>query len=166
MIATSTLKSVGVIQEKSGRYILPIPRKNLVYVIPENKLQLLYLLRNRYILLIIITFFIYSFTKLDLYVQFAIAVFVLILLEFYYRKVLLGKFVQINNYIVASIRLEKTENTKTKWIHMALYIILAIAVSYLGFTKYSDSYLLYLYQIGAVFALVFGYFGVFKSPKK
>ena len=172
MISNNTLKTVGVIQEKTGRYIYAIPRKNLAYVVPKNKLQLFFIMKNRFILIIIAAFFINTAffvntpTPANILIQVGIVVFLVVLFEYYFRKLLLGKFVRINNYKVVSSRWDKQESPKRKWFHAGLYISLAAAIVYLGFSKYSDSRQFLLFPLVAIATLVLGYYRVFLSKKK
>ena len=81
--------------------------------------------------------------------------------ELYYRGVFLKKLTQLKNYTVASARLGKTVNPTQRVIHMGLYTALAIAIAYLGYSKYLSSPDFYLYVVGAVATLVYGYYQVF-----
>ena len=166
MISNNTLKTVGVIQEKKGKHIFPVPKKNMAYVIPEKDLQLFFFMRNRYIIVIIVTFFVYYVAKPNNYILAAIAGILLIIIELYYRKIMLAKYAKIKNFTIAPVRLNKYQDPKFKILHMALYVVLALTILYLGYSKFEGTSEFLIYPIAALTTVAFGYFRVYMSTKK
>jgi hypothetical protein len=166
MISNNTLKTVGVIQEKNGKHIFPVPKKNMAYVIPEKDLQLFFFMRNRYIVVVIITFFVYYVAKFNNYILAGIAGALLIILELYYRKMMLAKYAKIRNFTIAPTRLAKYQNPKYRILHLALYVALALAILYLGYSKFGGTSEFFIYPIAAFTTVAFGFFRVYMSTKK
>lgn len=160
MISKNAIQSVGLIQDKQGRYLYPIPAKSLAYVVPEKKLSLFYFLRNRYLLIIILTFFIFTLRQ-DPILTGAFALIALATAELYYRNVFLPRLTTLKNFTVAATRLGKPVNPTQRLIHLSLYIALAAAIAYLGYSKYLSSPDFYLYIVGALATVVYGYYQVF-----
>ncbi len=166
MISNNTLNTVGVIQEKNGKYIYPVPKKNMAYVIPKKDLQLFFFMRNRYLVVIIIVFFTYYVTKFNNYILGGIAVVLLTSVELYYRKFMLAKYAKIRNFTIAPTRLTKLQNPKFRILHMGLYVALALTLLYLGYSKVYGTSDFLIYPIAALTTIVFGYFRVYRSEKK
>lgn len=156
MLSTNTIQSMGIIKEKNGRYIFPLPKQNIAYVIPQDKLQLLFLLKNRLSIVLVATVFFYAL-DLGLYIDAAFLIGLGILAELYYRKIFLGKLTKLTNYSIAPVRLKAPSSLTSKILSGSLYIVFAGVVIFLSFTKYAYTSDRYLYILAAAVILFRGY---------
>ena len=162
MLSTTTIQSMGIIKEKNGRYIFPISKLNIAYVIPQDKLQLLFLLKNRLSIVLVATVFFYALGQ-SLYIDAAVLVGLTILAEFYYRQLFLGKLTKLTNYSIATVRLKTPLSLSSKLLNGSFYILFAGVVIFLSFTKYAYTNDRYLYVLAAAVILFRGYLQVFKK---
>lgn len=156
MLSDTTLKMIRIVKDKKGKYLFSTPKKNTTYVVPENKLYLFFLFTYRYTLIIMTAFMMYTI-NLQYWVIGVSVVLLLILLEWYYRQQLLGKFQKLENYVLSSSHLKGNSRSPLVYVRIILYIILIGTFIYLGLTKYAGKTEQYLFYIGALLSLVFGY---------
>jgi len=147
MLSSTTIQSMGVIKEKNGRYILPIPKDNSAYVIPLDQLP---------------TVFFYAF-GFDLIIDAAFLIGLTIIVELYYRMVFINKLTVLKNYKVADVKLKAPTTLNSKIFNGAFYVLLAGVVIYLSFTQYAYTNDRYLYLLAAGVILFRGYLQVFKK---
>lgn len=162
MLSSTTIQSMGVIKEKNGRYILPIPKQNSAYVIPLDQLTALFFFKNRYTVVLVATVFFYAL-GFDLIYDAAFLIGLTIIVELYYRYIFINKLTVLKNYKVADVKLKVATNLNSKLFNGAFYVLLAGVVIYLSFTQYAYTNDRYLYLLAAGVILFRGYTQVFKK---
>ncbi len=162
MISTKTIESMGVIKEKNGRYILPIPKENAAYVIPLDQMTSLFFFRNRYTIVLVASVFFYAL-GFDLIYDAVFLVGLTIIVELYYRFIFINKLTKLKNYKVADVKLKVPTSLNSKIFNGAFYVLLAGVVVYLSFTQYAYSNDRYLYILAAIVILFRGYIQIFKN---
>ncbi len=162
MISNNTIQSMGIIKEKSGRYVLPIPKENAAYVIPVDQLTNLFFLKNRYTVVLAASVFFYAL-GFNLIIDALVLVGLTLIAELYYRQVFLKKLTKLNAYKGSVVKLKTPTSLSSMITNGAFYVVLAGIVVYLSFTKYAYTNDRYLYLIAAAVILFRGYIQLFKK---
>jgi len=138
MVSDQALKMIGVTKDKKGRYVFYNQRKQIAYIVPENRLSFLFFFAYRYVFSALLGFSLFTFGA-ELILIFGLLVLVVSLVEYYYRQVFLKRFKTIENFKAASTSKMIKVHPFTYFSKAILYLVLAGLVVQMALTTYKEN---------------------------